>query len=96
MSYAVRGPLAIRAVELEKEIKAVRALFPTKNMRMRIKQHATNCVIIVFEYSGKCPTGCGEAVLVGDQGEHRRCARDGKQTNHVHQTGRKYKFSRLD
>ena len=25
MSYAVRGPLAIRAVELEKEIKAVAA-----------------------------------------------------------------------
>ena len=92
MSYAVRGPLAIRAVELEKEIKAVRASFTTKNMRVKSNM-PRNCVIMVFEYSDNCPSGCREAVLVGDQGEHRRCARDGKQTNHVHQTGGKYKFS---
>jgi len=39
MSYAVRGPLAIRAVELEKEIKAVRASFYTKNMALEAKCH---------------------------------------------------------
>ena len=34
MSYAVRGPLAIRAVELEKEIKAVRASFTSIPQKM--------------------------------------------------------------
>ena len=47
MSYAVRGPLAIRAVELEKEIKAVRASFTTKNMAYK-----ATCHEIVLSYHG--------------------------------------------
>ena len=55
MSYAVRGPLAIRAVELEKEIKAVRALlgmppFQKSAVFLNIVQKAFDPPPLLFEH----------------------------------------------
>ena len=45
MSYAVRGPLAIRAVELEKELKAVAAFLFTSHSFDPIDQYdKTECL----------------------------------------------------